>query len=343
VQVKALLPADAIWVFAGGRVVALAPGSPSINLKEKGSDFIGNPGDVQVAPDASMLAYTGLVQSPGMQQVILVDLRSGKRQALHPGMTSLGAHFSPDGRSLAYTLTESTSKGHRWQLLVRDLVSGATRTLQKGESQEPEMLVPNRWTTNGLFAQESFEATRKLSRVDPTTGALQILYEPNFARAEITADGRKAALLLGPLPLDSDIEPDATITVLDTSTRRETPLVRHAKFWASNLRWSPNGAKLLYTVQSKFDQPVTELHIRNADGSGEQKLVIGKGGVSGTFRDVAWKDDSSILLLMLDSKKVLHVYQAALNNLNPSALKELGTVQGSTAPNLFDEFVHVPR
>ncbi len=131
--------------------------------------------------------------------------------------------------------------------------------------------------------------------------------------------------------------------MLDVSARRERPVLSNAKFWVLTVRWSPNGAKLLYTVQPSFDRPATELHIVNADGSGEQKLLMGNAGVSGTLRDAAWQDDSTILLLMLDAKKVLHIYQAALNNLNPNALKELGIVQGSTAPNSFDEFVYVPR
>ncbi len=135
--------------------------------------------------------------------------------------------------------------------------------------------------------------------------------------------------------------PNTELLVLDRDSGRETVIVQRGDFYIGNVRWSPDNSKLLHSrLLATADMP-TSLHVMNADGTAEQILPLGPGGVPGALRDVAWRDNGTLQLLMSGLEGQVVVWEVSLDAFTPAQVRRIAELptEGST----LDGFVYQPR
>ena len=311
-------PAGAIYVRSGSRIMAQGSAQPQIIDLQGEGEPIG-PGPVEIAPDGSYIAYT--VSAPGRIGLELLNIQTAEKQFV-PDVT-FGAPFSPDSRSLVYSIAGLSD----WQLLARDLQSDEARVLQAG--QGTGALRPITWTPAGILAEEilmfSDAPPQGLVLVEPAGGTAQPIRTEDHIQAVSTLDGSKVALVTGRLGLG---EPGvAGLAILDVETGDEVVVVPETTGLIPGVRWSPDGSRLIYSSTADYDTPVTSLHLIAADGSDGRKFDLAEAGVAGTLRDIAWRDDATLLLLVADGAGQLHLYELSAETLDAAGMQEIGAFE----------------
>jgi Tol biopolymer transport system component len=301
---------------------------------------------LHVTSDGAYLAY---VNRDGM--LAIVDMRN-QRSLIGPGEAigqPTGMAFSPDGRSLALTVLEGNDT---WRLQLRDLQSGAMRTLLEGATfasgpNDTLPLIPSpvAWTPNGLFVEHLLWGTdappSDVALIDPADGAKRMLREDAHVTIYPSHDGTKVAVVTGALRLG---EPPTTgIAVLDVASGEEQEIVPVQQGLIRKVRWSPDGAKLLYAVSADYQAPAASIHARNADGSNPQAIEAGGPGVKAAYADIAWQDDQTALLLSPEADGNVHLYTLPLATFDIAALQPVASFARQQPDQPVDEIIYTPN
>ncbi|HZG65188.1 MAG TPA: hypothetical protein VEZ12_00490 [Herpetosiphonaceae bacterium] len=329
------LQTDSVWILTGDRVIGLSEGNPQMPVQAQGG--------VRAAPDGSRVVYNE--GEPGSQQSRLVvksTITGDVEQLANLEGGAINPVFSPDGGSLAYTSVNGMTG---WQLIVVDLRSNEGRVLQSGafaEGQSWLVSVPQQWTDAGLVVSQAawFGEINSsgLSRVDPASGAVTPLYQKAGLSATLSPDETKVAAVAGSLPMGGP--GNLTLTIVDLASGQEVVAAEGLPgLWTPE--WSPDGERLAY-VDTSFESAESTLRLFNVDGSPAGVLQFGPGSRAGVLRDVAWRDNQTLVLVVVDGMSV-RVYEVGAAELEQGEPREVAVFDAETSPGTPHEVVYVPR
>lgn len=347
----AVLPDDAVWVFVDNAVIAATDALPHPQVILGDDPMMLNAMAIQAAPDGSRFVYS-LADAMGQNRFFVVDAQTGGQTVLNdiPNVHIVGARFSPDGQQLAFTRIDQSKMPYAWQLETMGAQASDSRVLTQYVLQGPadhlKPLSPFGWAANGIFVEQLLwnadALPHGIARVNPQDGSTQALNDEDHIRAEISADGTRAAVLTGILPMGPDVDWKVSLTTLDLETGAATPLITDGKFWVQGVRWAPDAKHLLYLKQANLGLPFNELVVTTPDGTGEQTLLMGENGVPRILHDAAWSGNNTLLLLISDATNQLRLYEATVDALNADALREVAVFEGGQLPNVPPRILYVP-
>ncbi|HEX5691629.1 MAG TPA: hypothetical protein VFX76_16560, partial [Roseiflexaceae bacterium] len=322
-----LLPTDAIWIRSGTAILAQDEEERSIDLQAP--TFPTFRYGAVSAPDGSRVAYMN-----DQDRMVVVDLRNGATATPGGEQVPMSFRFSPDGRELAVTLNDS----ERWQLQVIDLESGAARTLQEGAllaepgAQPSFPLMPLAWTPAGIMVQPIMWATdappQGLVLVNPADGAIETIREEWHLDSAVSPDGTHVAVVVGEMSLGGDPPPTMEIRVFDVASRQETTIVASQPGFVRQLRWSPDGATLLYSMSSNYGASTAMLVAIGRDGSGAQQIEFDVQGQGMMLADIGWRDSQTALVLLGDPGAQLELHALPLSAFNTQGMQQIGVAAG---------------
>jgi hypothetical protein len=320
---SASLPAG-IRIRNGSQIIAVGS-SQVINLQQ-GAEPI-SPSPATISPDGSYVVYSE--NAPGRNGISILNLGTGQTEFI-PDATWAG-QFSPDSRSLAYAMAGMNGS----QLFVRDLQTGETRTVQQGGQQDT--LRPIAWTDAGIFAERiimfSDAPPQGIYLVDPAGSDVQPVHEQSYIQAAIDSRGSKAALVTGFLGMGTPSM--AGLSVLDLAAGSQQEVVGQSQGVITHVLWSPDASQLFYAATTDFGVPARTFQVIDAVGSDGRTIALDELGLTGALQDAAWRDQSTLLLLVGDAGAELRLYELSLDNAGAGVAHEVGTygplVQGQTA------------
>ncbi len=179
----------------GGEPRDVTPGDrdavPTSSTFSAGDDFA-------FSPDGKELAYTA-TPTPTREEawstnhdLYAVNLETGERRQVTTNLAADGyPRYSPDGKYLAYRAQARAGfEADRWQLLLLDRGSGATRSLTAGLDSGVEDFI---WApdSQSLFFGAEEKATRPVWRVTLAgNDARKVVEQAANSEASLTPDGR---------------------------------------------------------------------------------------------------------------------------------------------------------
>jgi hypothetical protein len=206
------------------------------------------------------------------------------------------------------------------------------------------VLAPLGWTPAGLVVERIFWATdappQELIVVDPTDGSVQSLRNASHLQAVPSPDGSKVALVKGEVPIGGT--PAFEIAILDIASGNETTIVLSRQGLVKALRWSPDGARLLYAMSETYDTLVTSVVALDADGSNQQQVDFGATGFELAVHDLAWRDAETPLVLVTNQMGQIELNALPLDSFDATGLQSLGTFEGD-AGDQAPQILYVPR
>jgi len=281
----------------------------------------------------------------------LVDVR-GERSLLGANEAigqPTGMAFAPDGRSLALTLID---QNNTWRLQLRDIDSGAMRTLLEGSTllsgpNDPLPLIPSpvAWTPNGLIVEHLLWGTdappRDVALVNPVDGSKRVVREDAHAHIYPAHAGTKIAVVTGPLRLG---EPPTTgIIVLDIATGEQREIRPVQLGLVRKISWSPDDLQLLYAVSSDYQASETSLHTLSVNGANEQVIKIGTPGVKAAYADIAWQNAQAALLLSPEPDGYAHLYVLPMSAFDITGLQPVAAFMRQQPDQPVDEIIYTPN
>lgn len=326
-----ILPATVPWVRIGNQAYALGAGDQALDLTLGGQFY--PPATAATSPDGSRIAFSDSASTPRRLVVLNVAVETGEPEVItlppdEPGDATEGV-FAPDSAAIAYTLLGVDT----WQLRVADLRSGAERTLAEGPTvaQGPGHLplvpLPVAWTPAGLIVQRVLWATdapaQAVALIDPLDGALRAEVAIEHLAIAPAPGGTQVALVTGIAPIGE--APRQGVRVVDLQSGAERELLPEQSAQVRGVRWSPDGAMVLVSSGTTWNDPVTSLRVMNADGSGEQVVEFGAQGLALELRDIAWADEQTPLVLVLDQQAgQVQLHALPVTSFDASGLRLLG-------------------
>lgn len=334
------LRSEAPWIRSGNQLMTMTSSLPTLGIAQIGDSPMPS---IRVAPNGRTIAFTKLVKTttPLVYNLVIMDTRTGARSSyeLDADTNYWSGVFSPDSQQFAFSLI-SNGYPTNYQLRVLDLPSGTMNTRLTG-SNEP-VPVPTVWNSAGLFATTIVYASDApplgVFQVDLTRGRLLTITDlPNFG-LDVNAGG-KAVLVTGEQPLGGS--PKMSLSVVDRASNQKT-IVPQGQYRIGNVHWSPDGSKIVHTRGVGYSEPISSVRVTNPDGSGEQVLRLEGGAFPGPLHDVAWRNNTTLLLLFSDDgNDQLVVYEVSLNNFTPVAAT---FIQYTNSFSEFGhEFAYMPR
>jgi len=327
---------DSVWIATGRRVIGLSEGQPEMPI---GAPLMG----LRVSPDGSRLVYNAGETNTSSAQLTVQSTQTGEATPL--AVIEGGAInpvFSPDSNDIAYAQVNSMDG---WQLKLVDLQTGEERVLQEGffgQGGPAAVLVPQQWTASGLIVSRvawfGETNTSGLFHVDPETGALGTIWEQGALTLTLAPDNNRVAMVSGSLPMGGP--GNMTLSVVDTAGG-QTQVAREQLTGFGTPEWSPDSTKLAY-VDTSFETGVSTLYVFNADGSAAGELRFGSDGLPGMLRDIAWRDNETLLLVATNGSRVI-VSEVAAGDLAQAAPRELAAFEAEMGPGTPHEVVYVPR
>jgi dipeptidyl aminopeptidase/acylaminoacyl peptidase len=334
-----LLPTDSIWVRLGDTIIAQGEPARKIDIRSLNVPAVRY--NAIAAPDGSAIAYVG-----ENDRLIVADMAGGARTLPETGeLIPVGFTFSPDGRALAFTLTD----GQSWRLQTLDVRSGMTQTLLEGSSAPTGnglSLTPRplAWTPAGLVVDRVLWASdalpQGLALIDPADGSERSLRDPAHIQAIPAADGTKIALVTGELRIGET--PSVAIAILDVASANETEIAPTRPGFVKALRWSPDGAMLLYALSEGYESPVTSVIAIDADGTNQQRVDFGVKGLELAVHDLDWRDATTPLVLVANQAGRIELNALPISSFEATGLRSLGAFKGD-AGNQLPQILYVPR
>lgn len=334
----ALLPADTIWVQSANVVLPLADSSMPLDLTQR-----GYPTPIywpKASPNGAYIVY-----GTDRGGLVLVNVRTGvSRTLVEDGNSAAGSSFSPDSREFAIT----TIAGDAWTLQVFGLENNGVRVLKNGSTvaTDPNNLPfvpsPVAWLPDGLLVQRLLWASdappRDLIMLDPSSGAERRVYEGETIGIYPSPDGTRFALTTGQRPIGG--VPTTQIRVINQQGSQVAAIRDEQPGLVQSLQWSPDGSMILYALSPAYQTPNITLNLVHADGSNAQELDLAAAGLSGAFRDIAWRDNATLLLLTENGQ--LQLDALPTNNFSAVARQPLRTFQDQHPGNGNTRILYVP-
>ncbi len=333
------IPTDMPWVRSGGTILG---DDEQFDFREHGL-----PAPAYQFQTARGGAYVAYISQEG--KLAVIETRTGRNLIRDEDsiVQPAGLAFSPDGRSLALTSIGQD----RWSLLVRDLQSGTMRTVLEGPTVAtsndalPLVASPVEWVAAGLIVENFLWGTdappQNVALVNIADGSTRSLRKGQHIAVYPSPDGSRVAVVSGTLRIGEP--PTAEIAILDVAAGRQTAIVPSRQALVKALRWSPNGTKLLYVVSNDHQAPATTIHALDVDGSNDQVIEVGVPGVRAAYSDIAWRDDTTALLLSAEFDDYLHLYALPLSSFDVAGLQPLAAFDRRSAGQAPAEIVYVPR
>lgn len=335
------LPNDVAWIRVGDSVYG---DDEQLDFRERGLPLPGS--RLLAAPNGGYIAYA----SQDNQLVVIDALRfSPVLENAQVAGLPIGFAFSPDGRSLAVTTLDQQN---HWQLQVLDLAGGPARILADGQAiatsgdDLPLVPMPIAWRANGLFVQNVLWASdalpQGLTLIDPASGATQVLRKDTHIAAYPSPSGGQVALVIGELRIGEP--PTAGISILDLASGQEQALVPVEQRFVKQLRWSPDGARLLYASSISYESGMTTIAVQSADGANAQALDVGiSGALRDAYADAAWLNDTTMLLLTVTGENFARLDGLPLAAFDVTGLQPLGATPREQSQPGTDAIVYTPR
>ena len=264
------------WYGAGGKIglLSVADGSMRI-LKDLGTpdNWQGGTFLLKFSPDGRWIAYSFQTGDPPNCDIFLLSVEDQKENVLveHPAQDSfLG--WAPDGNSILFS-SDRTGALDAYTLRMKDGKADGQPELIKTDIGN---IWPHGLSKNGAFY---YTVTRGadniyLGRFDPGQGKIldrQPAPIPHIGSSShspaYSHDGRQLAFV-SERGLQFNVRPVLCIRSLESGKDRELhPKIADLK----QLRWSPDGASILFLAASEDNQPqVCSINV----GTGEVKTVF---------------------------------------------------------------------
>jgi hypothetical protein len=325
-----LLPNDVPWVQSAGTIFA---DDESFELAKHGLPAPAY--NFVAAPDGTMVAYASQ-----QGHLIVADVRTG--QAIVDDNQSImptNFVFSPDSGALAY----GTAEG---ELSLIELPSGTRQPIaleKESALQDPPTttLMPIAWTNDGLYTQQviwgSDAPPQGIVRVDTRTGATTEITDKQHYGTAIAPDGKSIALITGSMPLGD--QPTTGITLLNVATGQTTQPVAEQPQIIRGLRWSPDGARMLYAVGSGYEASDTRLQVLAVGGPAS---TSGDGLVIQSYRDIGWSNTTTPIVLTIKPDG-LWLYRLELGDEGPNNLEPLLGIPAEPGTQFDGQIIYTPR
>jgi hypothetical protein len=325
-----LLPHDVPWVQSAGTIFA---DDESFEFAKHGLPAPAY--NFVTAPGGTLVAY---ISQQG--HMIVADVRTGQAivddsQAIMPTTFV----FSPDSGALVY----GTGEG---ELNLIELPSGTRHPIALEQEPAPEdrpttTLMPIAWTNDGLYTQQviwgSDAPPQGIVRVELSSGATTEITAKQHYGAAIAPDGKSIALITGSMPLGD--QPTTGITLLNLASGQTTQLVAEQPQIIRGLRWSPDGARLLYAVGSSYEASDTRLHVLALGGPAG---TPGDGLIIQSYRDIGWSDTMTPIVLTL-KENGLWLYRMELGEGGPNNLALLLGIPAQPGTQFDGQIIYTPR
>lgn len=318
------------WVYSAGTI--FADDESFVFAKQ---DLPAPAYNFVTAPNGALVAYTSQ-----QGHLIVVDVRTS--QALVDDSQSIiptNFVFAPGSDTLAY----GTGEG---ELNLIELSSSARRPIPVAKLPAPQnaptsALMPIAWTSDGLYAQQviwgSDAPPQGIVRIDPSTGAITSITDKQHYGSAIAPNGKTVALITGSMPLGD--QPTTGITLLDLASGQTSQPIAEQPQIIRGLRWSPDGARLLYAVGDTYESPDTRLHVLAASTPAS---TPGDGLVIQSYRDIGWSDNTTPIVLTIKPNG-LWLYRMDLGDQglnNPTPLMGIPTDPGAQVDG---QIIYTPR
>lgn len=336
-----ILPADAYWIRHGEIILG---DDETFEPAKRGLPIPAH--QLTAAQNGAYLAYVGQDD-----KLAIVDMRTqlsviGANESLGQPVAMA---FSPDSRLLALTLLD---QNNIWRLQLRDLESGAMRTLLEGPIHAntpndalPLLPRPIAWTPAGLIVEDILWATdappRNVGLLNPADGSRRVLREADHVGVYPSHDGTEVAVVTGALLLGEP--PKTGIELLDVASGQAREILPVQQGLVRTIAWSPDNQTLLYALSADYQAPATTIYARNPDGAGEQQLELGGPGSKASYADIAWQNNQAALLLSPEADGYAHMYRLPLDAFDSTGLQPLAAFPYDRASQAPIEIVYAPK
>ncbi|MGE5359686.1 MAG: S9 family peptidase [Bacteroidales bacterium] len=184
-----------LWTFS----VAEAMAAPVAGKERtKGKDYTVS--SFSWSPDGTRIAFSATINPDliqgGTSDIYVLDLgtNAARKVVDLPGPDN-GPQWSPDGRSLVFSSAMGNAKyfhsNSRLAVVAAD--GGTPRSITDAFDEQPGLIA---WKADGVYFGASQKTASHLFRVDPATGAIARLSQPDalmFGGGSLTADGKTIA------------------------------------------------------------------------------------------------------------------------------------------------------
>ena len=221
----------------------------------------GRAQSVALSPNGQFAAFSLVRAGRSRAELLVTDLDTNKSEVI--AASAFGTTWSPDSRTLAYTLVRpDLSLPDEWALAVRD-VGGPERIIRRWAKES--YVVPTGWTRDGKFILGSyvsppFTGTAKLVlwplSPSPAQAERPLITEPRTSlwQASFSPDGRWLTFVAVSM---EDVTRAGIYVARAGSAPAEWIRIAAAHPWADKPRWAPNG-RLLYFISNQ-DSPYLNL------------------------------------------------------------------------------------
>ncbi len=208
------------------------------------------------SPDGTQITYASNARDPHFFDVYEQAVDGGApRRVLQQDGTNHVLLYSPDGRSLLISRAESNTRNH---LLLLDRASGETRLLTPEElGNGPALHIAAAWSADrrGLYLLSDRNRNYlSLAWLDLATTELTFLRDVPWDTEElaVTDDGTRLALVTNEAGY-SRLE--LFDVAADWGQRRALPIPALPPCTLRDVKWSHDGARLAFTVDTANDVP----------------------------------------------------------------------------------------
>jgi serine/threonine-protein kinase len=287
------------WTDEGTIIYSPNPSSPLMAISEAGGEaraitqLDSTKGETSHRwPHAIMgrgaVLFAVFSNAPGLEKgrLEVLDLKTGKRKLLHHG----GTHptFVPTGHIVyVYEQTLFALPFDVRKLEVTGLPFPLIQSLRSSPTEGAAQYdVSMNGTMIGMFGEAAAGMERELVRMPMNGGPEQILGEPADTYGPVVSpDGRRVAYTVGSLAA-------ADVWVLDLTreTRTRLTFAEGTPDW--HPIWSPDG-KFIAFASGAGGQAGTQLQVKAADGSGEQRQLSKEKNVQAPEQ---WTPDGSTII-----------------------------------------------
>lgn len=259
------------------------------------------------SPDGGRIAYVSPGEPTGAQiQVRYMDAEGATTQITHLERAPSNLHWSPDGRSIAFVMSEPVKESpSSMKIAMPAPPRGAKWT------EAPKIVTRLRWRADrqGIFPDEF----RQLYVVPADGGTPRRLTNGdwNAADPEWMPDGRSLLFVSHRVP-DADFWPrESEIYAVDAATAAIRQITRHPGPDADPTP-SPDGRLIAFTAFDSTDDTYRDasLYVMNADGGGRRELTA---GLDRTPQSLRWTADGSAIYFNVQHEGNQDLYQATLD------------------------------